>query len=293
MALKDLRTRRTSIVSTRKLTAAMKMISGAKFTRSQNEWAQAKKTFLKLQEWVGRLLYCRQEEAERRKLSSLPELLREPTEVLPMLLVVFTSDRGLCGSFNQGLVAATVAVMKEQAKLGRAVRIVCVGRKGGLALKKLFAREVIHIMTDFRPDILAPLSSLILSQFVNGEISACALLYSQFHNVLQRKPLMTQLLPADVPVMPRGDAVQGGLLQAFPNIESVLESALEMMVRAQLAYIAREHVVSEHSARMMAMDAATENADDLIREIDLLYNNMRQEMITRELSEIVSGAEAI
>lgn len=293
MNLKDLRSRKSSIVSTRKLTAAMKMVSGAKFGRAYGVWEKSRQPLRALHEWAGRLItLCEQEGLDPSPLVT-PSPPEDEQGELPSLLVVMTSDKGLCGGFNQNVLRKARQFLTHEQKRGVPAKVVCVGQKGYILLRK--SHEVVGAMDLHHAlhfENIAHLFHHFFPLFQKGHVRRCYVLYSRFHNVLRQEPVVVDLCPLTVVPVPEGGLVNNGLLTCSPSLKVAREQTLLLLITNHLFSLLCEHVVSEHGARMTAMDGATKNADEIIRELNLAYNHLRQEMITKELIEIISGAEA-
>lgn len=288
-SLKELRIRKKSVTSTHKMTSAMKMVSSVKFNRAQAQWRTSLIALNHAKDWASRLLVHRE---ECRK---IPLFLRAPDPALPLLLIVLTSDRGLCGGFNQRLLKAVHTFVIHHQNQGRPVQLISVGQRGTLPLQRSHF-QVIEAFTQLGAmsyEDIMPLTTLIISLFKERRISQCMVLYNAFHNALRQDPHFVPLLPLHLDPHPQGELIDGGLLSYGPDIEALFESVLDLLLHAQCYSIFQEHLVSENGARMMAMDTATENAEEIMQNLKLTYDRLRQSLITKELIEIISGANAL
>ncbi len=291
-SLKDMRNRIASVKATRKITKAMQMVAAAKLRRAQ-EAATAARPYA---ERMDRMLANLAGHASRETAS--PLLVGTGRDQVH-LLVVMTAERGLCGGFNSNIarLARTDAIrlMKE----GKTVKIMCVGRKGADNLR----RDLGQAITD-RIDLKGvkqlsfvnakDIGDRILAMFADGAFDVCTLYFSEFKSVIAQKPTALQLIPAKVPA--QADQSTGGVkavVEYEPSEEVVLGDLLSRNITTQIFRGLLENAASEQGARMSAMDNATRNAGDMINKLTIKYNRQRQANITKELIEIISGAEAL
>ncbi len=297
-SLKDLRNRIASVKSTQKITSAMKMVAAAKLRRAQ-EQAEAARPY-----------------AERmdRMLGSLAASLQGRAGVSPMLagtgddnvhlLVAVTSDRGLCGGFNTGIVRRTRQMAAELTDAGKTVKILCVGRKGRDLLRRDWADAIVGAYSDIGRRRLGfedadAIAGKITEVFEAGEFDVCTMVYNRFKSVISQVVTAQQLIPFASPESEAQDEANdgGGALAAIysyePDEAEILADLLPRNLAVQVFRGLLESAASEHGARMTAMDNATRNAGDMIAGLTLTYNRTRQAQITKELIEIISGAEAL
>lgn len=297
-SLKDLRNRIASVKSTQKITSAMKMVAAAKLRRAQ-EQAEAARPY-----------------AERmdRMLGSLAASLQGRAGVSPMLagtgddkvhlLVAVTSDRGLCGGFNTGIVRRTRQMAAELTDAGKTVKILCVGRKGRDLLRRDWADAIVGAYSDIGRRRLGfedadAIAGKITEMFEAGEFDVCTMVYNRFKSVISQVVTAQQLIPFASPESEVQDEANddGGALAAIysyePDEAEILADLLPRNLAVQVFRGLLESAASEHGARMTAMDNATRNAGDMIAGLTLTYNRTRQAQITKELIEIISGAEAL
>ena len=297
-SLKDLRNRIASVKSTQKITSAMKMVAAAKLRRAQ-EQAEAARPY-----------------AERmdRMLGSLAASLQGRAGVSPMLagtgddrvhlLVAVTSDRGLCGGFNTGIVRRTRQMAAELTEAGKTVKIVCVGRKGRDLLRRDWADAIVGAYSDIGRRRLGfedadAIAGKITEMFEAGEFDVCTMIYNRFKSVISQVVTAQQLIPFAPPESAAEDESDSGagapaaIYSYEPDEAEILADLLPRNLAVQVFRGLLESAASEHGARMTAMDNATRNAGDMIAGLTLTYNRTRQAQITKELIEIISGAEAL
>ena len=284
-SLKDIRNRIASVKSTQQITKAMKMVSGAKMRRAHDAAVAARPYADKVEELMSRVAAASTEVSH--------PLLQRP-DARRAIIVVVTSDRGLCGGFNHQLLRKVEAEIRSAAEWDH--QIVAVGRKGRDYLRKRgydLIDSHVEMGGKFTADFVRELVVRPLEWFANGEIGRVALAFNAFRSALSQVPTFEEVLP--VP-MPEGaeEQVAGEAEYLFePEAAAVLAALLPRYVESRVLHALLESEVSEHSARMTAMDAATNNADELIRYLTLTMNRARQAMITKELLDIVGGAEAL
>lgn len=283
-SLKELRQRKRSITSIHKLTSAMKMVSRAKFMKHQVQWKDSLVSLGHITSLAGRLY------TQKHMSKHLPFYMHSPSEDKPTLLVVFAADKGLCGGFNVRLLKAAHHFVKTHT---RAVHLICVGQKAAASFAH--ATGLVHTYTHLSGtyDDMVDLIGKIETLYRQGDIHDCVFLYNHFRNALLQEPVFKTLLPIALEEHKEGGIIEGGLLEYAPSFDAVLEETLGLLFRTQTYTIFKEHLVSEYSARMAAMEAATDNAETMMRKLDLEYNRLRQSLITTELIEIISGAEAL
>jgi len=296
--LKDLRNRISSVKATQKITRAMQMVAAAKLRRAQ-EAAEA-----------GRPYADRFE----RVLANLGRALSGQDTATPLLtgtgsdqvhlLVVATAERGLCGGFNSSIVRLARERATELLAQGKTVRILCIGSKGHDALKREYASMITEVISlrhikKIAFDDVDAIGKTILEMFEAGAFDVCTLFYSRFRSVIAQVPTALQLIPATLPEAADDGAEpapRDGPPAAYeyePDEKDILEDLLPRNVKVQIFRGLLENAASEQGARMSAMDNATRNAGEMIDKLTLSYNRQRQAQITKELIEIISGAEAV
>jgi F-type H+-transporting ATPase subunit gamma len=293
-SLKDLRNRIGSVKATRKITKAMQMVAAAKLRRAQ-EAAMAARPY-----------------AERmdRVLANLNQRLPSKAGASPLLvgtgkdnthlLVVMTAERGLCGGFNASIVRLARADAQRLRASGKTVKLICVGRKGYDMLRRewgpLIAERVdLKAVKQVGFANAADIAHKVLARFEAGEFDVATLYFAEFKSVISQKPTALQLIPAKLPESKgaNGADTATGVYEYEPDEGEILSYLLPRNIAAQVLRGLLENAASEQGARMSAMDSATRNAGDMIDRLTLRYNRTRQAMITKELIEIISGAEAL
>ncbi|MBN9565319.1 MAG: F0F1 ATP synthase subunit gamma [Alphaproteobacteria bacterium] len=297
-SLKDLRDRKKSVESTRKITSAMKMVSAAKLRRAQDQAVAARPFAVAMSSLLQNLM------KEKAQLDSAPMLMAGTGKDQTVLLVLMTSDRGLCGGFNTGLVREAKNHIKRFIEEGKHVKVLCIGRKGKDLLKREYAATIIDTVTEIGKPKLSfadarDIAGKISDLFFHGAFDRCVLIYSRFKSAMTQIPTATQLIPfealslEEVEVTPSSGADTQALFIYEPDEATLLEALLPKNLEVQIYRALLETFASEQGARMTAMDSATRNAGDMIKRLDLTYNRARQAYITKELIEIISGAEAL
>ncbi|MEZ4266119.1 MAG: ATP synthase F1 subunit gamma [Myxococcota bacterium] len=284
-SLKDIRKRIGSVKNTQQITKAMKMVAAARLRKAQEAIETARPYSYRLRDVIGQL-------AARADFSDHPLLeQREPKRVH---LLVMTSDRGLCGGFNATVNRATERYIRENPRGHEQITLDIVGRKGN----EYFKRRPTPIGSYFRDiqkgvslESASDIAEKAIVAFVEGEVDALYVVYNEFKSAISQEVIIEQLLPV-VPTTPP----DGGELAEFiyePSKEQVMDAVIPRHITVQIYRQLLESVASEMGARMSAMDSATKNAGELIDRLTLQYNRARQANITKELMEIIGGAEAI
>ena len=289
-SLKDLKNRIESVKNTRKITKAMQMVAAAKLRRAQ-EAAEAGRPYAeRFNAVLGSLA------ASVGGSDSAPMLLRGTGSDQTHLLVVMTAERGLCGGFNSNIAKLAKQHAAELVAAGKTVKIITVGKKGRDSMKRdlgdhyiehVDLSEVKRIGYSNAQDI----SKGVLSRFETGEFDVATIFYARFINVVSQVPTAQQIIPASFEAT-EGDAA-ATLYDYEPDEEAILADLLPRGVATQIFSALLENGASEQGARMSAMDNATRNAGDMIDKLTIEYNRSRQAVITNELIEIISGAEAL
>ena len=298
--LKDLRIRINSVKSTQKITSAMKMVAAAKLRRAQ-EQAEAARPYSERMERMLKSL------AEGQPTDSGgPGLLAGTGKDETHLLLVMSSDRGLCGGFNTSIVREARAQIRLLQADGKQVKLFCVGRKGRDVLRREHASLIIDTFEDVGRRTLGfvdaeAISSRVLQMFDKGEFDVCTVIYNHFRSAISQIVTTQQFIPFSVVTdNPRNEEVenlvpesQRAVYEFEPDEQEILEILLPRNLAVQVYHSLLENSASEHGARMTAMDSATRNAGDMIDGLTMTYNRTRQAFITKELIEIISGAEAL
>ncbi len=294
-SLKDLRNRINSVKQTRKITSAMKLVAASKLRRAQERAEQARPFAERMATMLAHLA------AGVRGLPDAPPLLAGTGREEVHLLVVATADRGLCGGFNSSIVRAARRQIRELREAGKSVKLVCVGRKA----RDLLRREYEELIVDFIDGVAGKrqiafadaqaIAERLIARFEAGEFDVCSVVYNRFKSVLVQIPTVRRLIPVEAPA--EAEAEESGEAKALYEFEPeeavILEALLPRNLAVQIYGVLLENAAGEQGARMTAMDNATRNAGEMIDKLTLHYNRTRQAMITKELIEIVSGAEAL
>ncbi len=294
-SLKDLRVRINSVRQTQKITSAMKLVAASKLRRAQ-ESAEAARPFAeRMERMVGSLATVMGEREDA------PAMLRGTGRDDTHLLVVATADRGLCGGFNSSITRATRLRIKELREAGKSVKLVCVGRKGREQLRREFGDAIVDhadgIGRSGGPsfDEADRIGRGLTSRFEAGEFDSCTVVYNRFKTVMSQVVTFQQLIPFS-PAAGEAEAEtdnSGAVYDFEPDEEAILSDLLPRNLSIQIFRALLENAASEQGARMTAMDSATRNAGEMIDKLTLNYNRTRQAQITKELIEIISGAEAL
>ncbi|QLP97038.1 MAG: F0F1 ATP synthase subunit gamma [Rhodoblastus sp.] len=290
-SLKELRNRIASVKATQKITKAMQMVAAAKLRRAQMAAEAARPT---RRRWRRRSQSRRRRRLRRKGPALLAGNGRDQTH----LLIVCTAERGLCGAFNSAIVRlAREHILRLQGQ-GKTVKILCVGKKGLDQLRRQYGSLLLDPV-DLRGvrqlsfadgDAIA---KKVLAMFEAGEFDVATLFFSKFQSVISQIPTAQQLIPAQVGASASGKPAAATSYEYEPDQGEILNELLPRNVSVQVFRALLENAASEQGARMSAMDSATRNAGEMIRKQTLTYNRTRQAMITKELIEIISGAEAL
>jgi F-type H+-transporting ATPase subunit gamma len=294
-SLKDYRNRITSVKSTRKITSAMKMVAASKLKKAQERAEESQPYASAMATMLERVA------ANLVVTPSLPKLMIGTGSEQTHLLIVMTADRGLAGGFNANLVRFARQQIRELAAQGKTVKILTVGRKARDLLRRDHKEKIIHTMTEISQKGKVPfasadaLSTWLQAEFAAGTFDVATLIYNEFKNVLTQVPTAQQLVPFRLPE--KGNANDNALPPAPYEFEPEESELLARLLPKNLSIqVYRAMLDSEagfYAAQMTAMDNATRNAGDMIKKLSLQYNRARQAFITKELIEIISGAEAV
>jgi F-type H+-transporting ATPase subunit gamma len=293
-SLKELKNRIASVKSTQKITKAKQMVAAAKLRRAQ-EAAEASRPYaVRMASVVANLTGAMGEGAGG------PKLLSGTGQDQTHLIVVMTAERGLCGGFNANTVKLARQTIDELRAVGKTVKIITVGKKGREQLGSEYGDLFVdHLDTSearnaaAQSDLAIGFGSALNARFNGEEFDVCTLVYSRFKNVLSQVPTAQQLIPASAPEGTETVDLQGAIYQYEPSEPEILETLLPRYLNTQLLSAMLESTAGEQAASMTAMDNATRNAGDIISALTLQYNRARQAQITKELIEIISGAEAL
>jgi len=290
-SLKDLRNRIASVKATRKITKAMQMVAAAKLRRAQEAALAARPYSERMAVVLANLA------SSMAGRDDAPPLLAGTGSDQTHLMVVCTAERGLCGGFNAQIAKLAREHANKLLADGKTIKILTVGKKGNDILKRLYGRYIVdHV--DLRSARTLQFSHAqmiadkVLKLFAEGEFDVCTLFFAEFKSVIAQKPTALRLIPASVEGGKTPD-LGGAIYDAEPDEGEILADLLPRNIGVQIFRALLENAASEQGARMSAMDNATRNAGDMINKLTLKYNRQRQAQITKELIEIISGAEAL
>ena len=288
---KELRTKIKSVENTKKITKAMEMISVSKMRKAQERMRAARPYSTKIRDIATNLGKANPEYVHS---------FMKTNDAKAVGMIVVTTDKGLCGGLNTNLLRQVTTVLRETQTAGKTTQAVAIGGKGLGFLNRVGAKVISHVThLGDRPhlDKLIGPVKVLLDAYARGEVSAVYLCYNKFVSTMKQDPVVEQLLPLSAAKMQAESKADGGghawdyLYE--PDAQTVIDDLLVRYVEALVFQALAENMASEHAARMVAMKAATDNAGSVIAELKLVYNKTRQAAITKELSEIVSGAAAI
>ncbi len=293
-SLKEVRSRITSVNSTQQITSAMKMVSASKLKRAQDTVMQMRPFAEKLKEILDNLILS---------VGSKGSVYAAERPAGKVLLIVITSNRGLCGGFNAYVIKAVNQLIREkyaeQAKKGN-ITLLCVGKKGSDALRKTQYKVEAHneLWDGLTYAKVSHIAEDVLKKFAEGELDRVEVIYNRFKNAATQILTTEQLLPfhAEVAAKPKQAEKVTGLRPDYifePDQEKILEEIIPYALKVRFYRSLLDSNAAEHGARMTAMHKATDNAKELLRNLRLSYNKARQAAITKEILEIVGGAEAI
>lgn len=292
-SLKALRNRITGVKSTRKITKAMQMVAASKLRRAQDAVEAARPYAERMQRLLASL------GASMQDRDDAPQLLRGTGKDDVHLLIVATGERGLCGAFNSSIARAARRDAIALRAAGKTVKFLCIGRKGRDILRRDF-RDLILDTIDLSGQkrmgfgVAQPISQRVTAMYEAGEFDVATLYYNKFKSVISQVTTAHRLIPATLPEGVAATATVGDAIYEYePDEEEILTALLPRILAIQVFQALLENAASEQGARMTAMDNATRNAGDIIDRLTLSYNRQRQAVITKELIEIISGAEAI
>ncbi|VAW21713.1 ATP synthase gamma chain [hydrothermal vent metagenome] len=289
-SLKDLKNRISSVKSTQKITRAMQMVAAAKLRKAQDR-AEAARPYAERMDRVLSSIgvsYAARDDA--------PALLRGSGKNDTHLLLVATAERGLCGGFNSSIARLARDHARELLAAGKNVKILCVGKKGYDALKRLFADQIVDVISLREVKQIGyanaqDIGNRVLAMFEAGEFDVATLFYSKFVSVMSQVPTTHQIIPAR---FDQDDQDGANLSYDYePDESAILDDLLPRNISVQIFRALLENGAGEMGAKMSAMDNATRNAGDMIDRLTLSFNRQRQAQITKELIEIISGAEAL
>ncbi len=289
-SLKDLKNRIESVKNTRKITKAMQMVAAAKLRRAQESAEAARPYSDRFNRVLGSL------SASVKGLDKAPKLLQGNGSDVVQLLVVMTAERGLCGGFNSNIAKLARRHAKELLAAGKTVKILTVGKKGRDGLRRDFSDNFIgHVdlaqVKNLGYSDAQSIAQNLLARFESGDFDVAKIFYSKFENVVSQVPSAKQIIPASYDDNELASAAK--FYEYEPDESAILENLLPRGIATQIFTALLENGASEQGARMSAMDNATRNAGEMIDKLTIEFNRSRQAVITNELIEIISGAEAL
>ncbi|SDB05038.1 F0F1 ATP synthase subunit gamma [Bauldia litoralis] len=290
-SLKELRNRIASVKATQKITRAMQMVAASKLRRAQAAAEAARPYSSRMNAVLANLAttFSGRDDA--------PALLSGTGRDDVHLLVVCTAERGLCGAFNSSIARLARDHAVRLTSEGKTVKILCVGKKGYDILRRRFPKQIIELIDLRAVKRLAftdadKVGQKVLDLYAEGAFDVCTVYYAEFKSVISQVPTAQQLIPAEIKVDPES-AGEGAAYEYEPDEEAILADLLPRNLSVQIFRALLENAASEMGAKMSAMDSATRNAGEMIDALTLNYNRTRQAQITKELIEIISGAEAL
>ena len=287
-SLKDLRNRISSVKSTKKITSAMKMVAAAKLKRAQDNAEKSRPYANKMKDIVLSLI-------SKSNTNNLK--FSKTNNKKTVLLIVCSADRGLCGGFNGSIIKYTKNLAHTLKNDGKNFKFLFVGKKAYQSLRRVYKDLIIDLVSDFANpkiefEVASSIRDQVLKLFFDDEISECYLIYTKFKSAISQNVESQKLLPVE-----KGDQAENlteAIIYDFePDEEVILDDIIPKNIAIQIHSALLENLASEQGSRMTAMDNATRNANDMIDRLTLFYNRSRQALITKELIEIISGAEAV
>jgi F-type H+-transporting ATPase subunit gamma len=288
-SLKEMRNRIASVKATQKITKAMQMVAAAKLRRSQDAAQNARPYATRMAAVIANL-------AAGVNGPGAPKLLVGTGRDHTHLVVVATSDRGLAGGFNSSIVRAARERIASLISEGKDVKLITVGKKARDQLRRLYGdRIALSLEAGSNPSLATAqtIADSVLEMFAAGQVDVVTLFYSRFRSVVQQVPTAKQLIPAEVAAGAPPIDLKGAIYEYEPDEETILETLLPRNITVQFLSALLENQAGFFAAQMTAMDNATRNAGDMIKSYTIQYNRTRQAQITKELIEIISGAEAL
>jgi F-type H+-transporting ATPase subunit gamma len=292
-SLDDLKKRIGSVKSTQKITKAMKMVAAAKLRRAQESAESSRPYSDTMNEVIGSI------SNKVVSTSSERNLLTGTGDDQIQLLILFTSERGLCGGFNSSITKMMREKIEDLQKLNKTVKIICIGKKGYDILKRKYSEIIVDVIDmkaikSISYQDAKDISQKIIKMYFDNEFDTCTIFYNKFKSVIDQIPTHQKILPIETEQNDDADINSSASMLDFePGESEILEELLPLNFAVQIFKALLESAASEQGARMSAMDNASRNASDMIDKLTLFYNRSRQAVITKELIEIISGAEAV
>ena len=289
-SLKDLRNRISSVKSTKKITSAMKMVAAAKLKRAQENAERSRPYANKMKDIISSL--TSKINNQNFKFGSLKN-----NKDRSVLIIVCSADRGLCGGFNGSIIKFVKKFSENLSKEGKKAKFIFVGKKAFQSLRRFYEQSIVDTISDFANpkiefSIASSIRDKILELFFNGEIFECHLIFTKFKSAISQNVEAQKLLPVENESF-SNDEKRSVSYDFEPSEEELLNDIIPKNIAIQIHSALLENMASEQGSRMTAMDNATRNANDMIDGLTLFYNRSRQALITKELIEIISGAEAV
>ena len=296
-SLKDLRNRINGVISTKKITAAMKLVAGARLKRAHIAATASRPYVAKLEEIINNIT------SSVQNIEIFPKIVKGSESNKIHLIVLITSDRGLCGSFNTAMVKLAKKRINELLNSNKIVKILCIGKKGYNQLKREYKDLIINtIVLPYKSnevdyEFAQKISHRILMMYENDKFDFVSIIFSLFRSPLKQEPQLKQIIPVlnnDENTTKNSDESRDKKIYEYePEEEYILKDLVPLNISIQIYRGLLENAAGEEGARMIAMDNATRNAGELIDSLTLNYNRSRQAQITKELIEVISGAEAV
>ena len=296
-SLKHLRNRISGVKSTKKITSAMKLVAGARLKRAQIAATTSRPYVAKIEGLINNIT------SSVQNIENLPKIVKGSEFNKIHLIVLITSDRGLCGSFNTAMVKLAKKRINELLNSNKIVKILCVGKKGYNQLKREYKDIIIDtIILPYKSDkvdyeFAQKISHRILMMHENNEFDFASIVFSLFQSPLKQEPQLKQIIPVlnndEKATKNNLESIDKKIYEYEPEEEYILKDLVPLNISIQIYRGLLENAAGEEGARMIAMDNATRNAGELIDSLTLNYNRSRQAQITKELIEVISGAEAV
>ncbi len=292
--LKSLKLRIKSVKSTQKMTKAMKMVAASRLKKAKQAVEASRPFAEKIQEIVSNLA---SNIAVRENLNEKFPLLTGKGKSETYLMVILSSDRGLCGGLNTATVKLAKNRIQDLIASGHRVKIICVGKKAYEQLKSIYEKKIIDRVFGIFKDVIdyksaQELSQKIIERYSNDEFDVCEVIFSKFKSAIAQEQICRQLIPAQIKVVSQASELESPV-KYEPSQEDILSDVLPRNLAVQIYNNLLENSASEQGARMAAMEAATNNASKMIKGLTLVYNRTRQANITKELIDIISGANTV
>lgn len=290
-SLKDLRNRISSVKSTKKITSAMKMVAAAKLKRAQENAEKSRPYAQKMKDVVESL-------TEKIKGQDFKFGNIESKKTGDVLVIVCSADRGLCGGFNGSIIKYTKKFTENLKREGKSTKFLFVGKKAYQSLRRFYDKSIVDIISDFANpkiefDVASSIRDKVFELFFNNEIFECHLIFTKFNSAISQSVESLKLLPVEKQIDGSTKQENKKSYDFEPDEETLLNEIIPRNIAIQIHSALLENSASEQGSRMTAMDNATRNANDMIDKLTLFYNRSRQALITKELIEIISGAEAV